>query len=225
MTRSAARSLQPVILRNARQRMDGWKLLRALDDECARLVVMDPQYRAVLDKLNFGNEGAGRQKKRAALPQMTDHDISLFVEQIERVLKPSGYLALWLDKYSIASGHHLRYFQFCSWMRTVDLMCWGTDRFGMGRRLRSATEYLLIVQKEPGGAKETWHDNSIRDLQSEKSDRDAHPHAKPLGITKTLISAMTKRGDIVVDPCAGSYVVLRACRETGREFVGCDLLG
>jgi site-specific DNA-methyltransferase (adenine-specific) len=211
--------------RNCRQRMDGYRMLRSLDDECARLAVVDPQYRGVLDKLNFGNEGESRQKARADLPQMTDNDIALFVEQIERVLKPSGYLAMWTDKFSIASGHHLRYFRFCSWMRTVDLLCWETKRFGMGRRFRSATEYLLILQKEPGGAKETWHNNSIRDFWSEKSDRDAHVHAKPFELTKTLILATTKRGDLVVDPCAGSYIVLRACREIGREFLGCDLLG
>lgn len=217
---------RPSVLRNARNKMDGYRLLRSLEDESARLVIMDPQYRAVLDQMKLGNEGA-RQKKRADLPQMTDHDIALFVEQVERVLKPGGYLALWVDKFIIGSGHHLRYFRYCSgWqMRTVDLLCWGTERFGMGRRFRSATEYLLIAQKEPVNAKETWHNNSIRDLWSEKSDRDAHVHAKPLELTKTLIQAMTKKGDLVVDPAAGSYVSLRACRETGREFVGCDLVG
>jgi site-specific DNA-methyltransferase (adenine-specific) len=209
-------------LKNARQKMDGYFLLRSLETESARLAILDPQYRAILDQLNFGNEG-GRQKQRAALPQMTDHDISLFVEQIERMLKPSGHLLLWLDKFSIGSGHHLTYFRFCNWLRIVDLLAWNTERFGMGRRLRCSTEYLLIVQKEPTRAKDKWTNNSIRDFASEKSDRDAHAHAKPFELLKTLILATTKRGDLVVDPCAGSYVVLRACRETGRDFMGCDL--
>lgn len=216
---------RPALLKNARQKLDGYRMLRALEDECARLAVFDPQYRAVLDKLKFGNEGESRQKKRAELPQQTDQDIALFVEQIERVLKPSGYLALWVDKYLIGSGKHLGFFRFCSWMSIVDLLCWDTQRFGMGRRLRSATQYLVIAQKHPGGAKETWHNNSIRDFCSEKSDQALHPHAKPRGLTDTLIQAMTKKGDLVVDPCAGSYVVLDACRAAGRDFMGCDLTG
>ena len=212
------------VIRNARQQMNGWDLLRALDDECARLAIFDPQYRAVLDAMKFGNEKTtARQQRRAALSAMTDNDIQLFVEQIERVLKPSGYLALWVDKFIIGSGHHLRYLEYCSQMRTVDLLCWETQRFGMGRRFRSATEYLLILQKDPKAAKGTWHNNSLRDWHSEKSDRDSHPHAKPEKLTRALIETMTRKGDLVVDPCAGSFGVLSACRLTGREFVGCDL--
>lgn len=209
---------------NARQQMDGYRLLRSLKDESAALVILDPQYRAVLDKMKLGNEGA-RQKRRAELPQMSDHDITLFVEQAQRVLKPSGHLLMWVDKFIIASAHHLRYFNFTTWLRTVDLLCWETQRFGMGRRLRGATEYLLIVQKEPTRAKDIWKNNSIRDFCSEKSDRELHQHAKPIELTKTLILATTKRGDLVVDPCAGSYTTLRACRQIGRNFMGCDLIG
>ena len=102
---------------------------------------------------------------------------------------------------------------------------------GHGRRLAAIeagfdafpTEYLLILQKEPKAAKGTWHNNSLRDWHSEKSDRDSHPHAKPPKLTRALIETMTRKGDLVVDPCAGSFGVLSACRLTGREFVGCDL--
>jgi len=34
---------------------------------------------------------------------------------------------------------------------------------------------------------------------------------------------MTKEGDLVVDPCAGSFIVLDICLELGREFMECDL--
>ena len=68
------------VIRNARQQMNGWDLLRALDGECARLAIFDPQYRAVLDAMKFGNEKTtARQQRRAALSAMTDNDIQLFV--------------------------------------------------------------------------------------------------------------------------------------------------
>ena len=38
-----------------------------------------------------------------------------------------------------------------------------------------------------------------------------------------LIEAVTNPGDLVVDPAAGTYSVLEACQQTGREFLGCDL--
>jgi site-specific DNA-methyltransferase (adenine-specific) len=217
------RENRPKLVLNSRQTMNGFAMLRAMEDESAALAVFDPQYRAVLNKLEFGNEGH-RQQRRADLPQMKDGDIALFVEQIERVLRASGHLAFWIDKYSIGSGHHLKYFRY-STLKIVDLIAWNTLRFGMGRRSRGSTEFLIIAQKYPVRAKGVWTDNSIRDAWIESSDRAEHPHAKPYQLTERIIRATTRRDDLVVDPCAGSYVVLEACRATGRNFMGCDLRG
>jgi site-specific DNA-methyltransferase (adenine-specific) len=208
--------------RNARNRMNGVQFLLSLRNEEARLAFLDPQYRSVLDQLAFGNEGT-RQKERAKLPQMSDDDIAFFIEQIARVLKPSGHLLLWLDKFSIGSGHHLRYFFRTPNLQIVDLIHWNKMRFGMGRRARCVSEYLLIVQKRPVLAKSIWTDNSIRDSWAESVDPTIHPHAKPFALTERLIRATTAAGDLVIDPAAGGYGVLDVCRLTGRQFAGCDL--
>jgi site-specific DNA-methyltransferase (adenine-specific) len=50
-----------------------------------------------------------------------------------------------------------------------------------------------------------------------------HPHQKPRELIKALISATTNERDLIVDPCAGSFVVLEICQELKREFLGCDL--
>jgi len=42
-------------------------------------------------------------------------------------------------------------------------------------------------------------------------------------LIKALIKATTEPGDLIVDPCAGSFVVLEVCQELAREFMGCDL--
>jgi site-specific DNA-methyltransferase (adenine-specific) len=49
---------------NVAQRGDALELLRALPDGRAPLVFFDPQHRAVLDQLKYGNESA-RQRGRA----------------------------------------------------------------------------------------------------------------------------------------------------------------
>jgi DNA modification methylase len=50
-----------------------------------------------------------------------------------------------------------------------------------------------------------------------------HPHQKPKKLIKSIIEATTNLGDLIVDPCAGSFIVLEVCQETRREFMGCDL--
>jgi site-specific DNA-methyltransferase (adenine-specific) len=210
--------------RNVRQQMNGMRLLSAIPDQSAKLVWLDPQYRTVLDKLKFGNEGA-RQIGRAKLPQMTDFDITLFLEEIERVLKPSAYLMFWCDKFAIGSGQHLRYLARTPALKVVDLIAWNKMSIGMGRRARCLTEYLVVVQKLPIRAKGTWSDHRIPDCWPEAKNSPRHPHAKPYRLTEALIRATTKRGDLVVDPCAGGYGTLEACLASGREFLGCDLIG
>lgn len=202
--------------------MNGIDLLAELPSSIAGLVFFDPQYRAVLDRQKYGNEGE-RQKGRAALAQMTDSDILHFIEEIERILKASGHLMLWMDKFSVASGHWRRWMRYAPSLATVDLLSWNKLRPGMGKRLRCATEYLVVLQKLPTRATGIWNDHGIRDSWSEMHDRSIHPHAKPIVLTERLIRAVTKRGDLVVDPCAGGYGVLDACLASGRQFVGCDL--
>jgi DNA methylase len=42
-------------------------------------------------------------------------------------------------------------------------------------------------------------------------------------VSADSVAAVTKPGDLVVDPAAGSFVVLRAAMTLGRRFVGVDI--
>lgn len=50
-----------------------------------------------------------------------------------------------------------------------------------------------------------------------------HPTQKPLQPLKTLVSAFTKPGDIVLDPFCGSGSTLVAAQELGRRYIGIEL--
>jgi site-specific DNA-methyltransferase (adenine-specific) len=96
-------------------------------------------------------------------------------------------------------------------------------RPGNGYRSRRRGDYLLVLQKKPLAAKSTWRDHSMPSRWVEKVDRRIHPHAKPIGLIKRLIAAVTLPGDLVIDPAAGGFGVLDAALCLGREFVGCDV--
>jgi len=216
--------LLPEALRNLadrRLKLDGRALLRQFPDESAPLVIFDPQYRGVMDKLEYGNEGA-RQKGRVALTQMPEETIREFLRDIARILRPSGHLMLWMDKFHLVEGVQ-------PWLRglpfaTVDLITWDKGRIGMGYRTRRKCEYLLILQKLPTRAKDCWTVHDIPDSWLEKVPR-THPHAKPEQLQAALINAVTVAGDFVVDPAAGGFSVLRAANSINRRFIGCNLEG
>jgi len=207
-----------------RQKMDGLSLLKKIDANTIPLVFFDPQYRAILDKQNYGNEGENRGKKRAELPQMTEDVIANFIREIERILIPKGHLMLWVDKYILCEGFNN--FIDGTKFETVDLITWNKDRMGMGYRTRRFSEHLIVFQKPPKRAKEVWRVHDIPDVWTEKIENGSrnHVHAKPVGLQKRLIEAVTNKGDIVVDPAAGGYSVMKSALEVGRHFLGCDIL-
>jgi hypothetical protein len=105
--------------------------------------------------------------------------------------------------------------------KCVDLIDWDNLRMGMGYRTRRRGDYVLVLQKPPITAT-TWSDHGIPSRWPEKVDRKIHPHVKPAGFIERLIGAVTHPGDLVVDPAAGSFVVMHVAMEIGRQFIGCD---
>jgi site-specific DNA-methyltransferase (adenine-specific) len=205
---------------NTAQAGDCLELLHGLPDACSPLVFFDPQHRSVLDKLAFGNEKT-RQRGRAGLPAMTDDFIDAICLEIARTLKPSAYCMRWLDTYGLCEAHHLRV--PCKTLAPVDLIAWDNMRMGMGKRSRRRGDYLLVLQRPPVTAK-NWRDHGIPSRWAEKVDRKIHPHIKPAGLISRVIGAVTQPGDLVVDPCAGSFVVMQAALGLERNFIGCDLI-
>lgn len=206
---------------NTRLKMDGLALLKKIPPATAPAAFFDPQYRGILDKMNYGNEGRNRGKARSELKQMDEATIGRFIAGIDRALIPSGHLFLWMDKFHFCTD-------FTVWLEgtdlnVVDLLTWHKERMGMGYRTRRTCEYLIVLQKLPKRAKGVWTLHNIPDMWSEKAGKGTH--AKPIDLQGKLIAATTKPGDLVIDPAAGSFSVLEACKIQERNFLGCDLNG
>ena len=210
---------------NQPNRYDGLLLLDELPAESVPLCIFDPQYRGILDKMQYGNEGGSRGQRRSGLPQMQDDAIAAFIGGIARVLPPSGHLFLWVDKFHLCQGVGPWLAAAGLNLEIVDLVTWDKARLGMGYRTRRAAEYLLIIQKRPKRAKGVWQKHDIPDVWTEPVPSKSRTHAKPVNLQAALIAAVTDPGDVVLDPAAGSYSVLKAAQQAGRQFLGCDLGG
>ncbi|MBQ4472418.1 MAG: site-specific DNA-methyltransferase [Alphaproteobacteria bacterium] len=206
---------------NYKNKCDGVFLLKKIPNRAIKAVFFDPQYRGVLDKLKYGNEGKLRGKLRSALPQMDEIIIHKFLLEINRVLVPSGYLFLWVDKFHLVEGIQ-KWFKNIPSLSAVDMITWNKLRIGMGYRTRRKSEYCIVIQKRPQIAKNTWKRHDIPDVWEERVVKN-HTHAKPIELQKNLILAVTEENDFVVDPAAGGYSVLRATQDTKRNFIGGDI--
>jgi site-specific DNA-methyltransferase (adenine-specific) len=123
------------------------------------------------------------------------------------------------DKFCLCEAHHLRVPS--DLLNVVDLIAADNERVGQGYRTRYRGDFLLVMQRPPISARATWRGHAISDRWIEKVDRSVHPHVKPIGLISRLIAAATAAGDLVVDPAAGSFVVMHAA--LALTFLGCDL--
>ncbi len=140
--------LTHIQLLNTKLNIDGLELMGSLESRSVDLCFFDPQYRGVLDKMRYGNEGE-RQKGRSNLVQMSETQIQSFICEIDRVLKPSCYLMLWIDKFHLCEG--VKAWVEQTSLQVVDLITWDKLKIGMGYRTRRQSEYLLVLQKALGG--------------------------------------------------------------------------
>ena len=205
---------------NYKNLADGLDLLADINNSSIATAFFDPQYRGVLDKLKYGNEGKTRGKARSELQQMDEITIIKFIKEINRVLKDSGHLFLWVDKFHLCQGV-LDWFVDTD-LNLVDMIVWDKGKIGMGYRTRRKSEYLIVFQKSPVRAKDCWTDHSIPDIWEEKTEK-VHPHSKPIELQKRLIEATTKEGDTILDPASGGYSVFEACKLLNRDFIGGDI--
>jgi len=182
----------------------------------ANLVFFDPQYEKVSQVSRI---------KNLPLSYQTPQQISQFLKQIARILKPSSFCLLWLNKNLLMTGQFLAWLLPNSNLKIVDLLLWIKPHFGFGSYLRNQAEFALLLQKHPINSKffkskglgNAWIEDSL------PASKRKHPHQKPRKLIKALIKATTEPGNLIVDPCAGSFVVLEVCQATNREFLGCDL--
>lgn len=98
----------------------------------------DLQYRGILDKMHYGNEGKKSGIARAGLQQMDGLTIVRFIKEINRIVKPSGHLFLWIELTDF---------------NIVDMIVCDKRKIGMGYRTRRKSEYLMVLQKSPVRAK------------------------------------------------------------------------
>lgn len=214
--------------RNVRNKGDGLKLLASIKSASVAACFFDPQYRTSFDRLAYGNEGK-RMRRRFELPQMEQETIVRMIWEIARVLKPSAHLFFWQDKFILVEGTFVPVCKMVG-LLPVDQIVWRKPgAFGMGYRSRRTSEPLVVFQKAPLRSKGAWTDHSIPDVWDKEEEPwpfgRPHPHWKPASLTERLIKSVTKPRDLVVDPSAGSFMVLGMCRRTGRNFLGCDLRG
>jgi site-specific DNA-methyltransferase (adenine-specific) len=137
--------------------------------------------------------------------------------QWRRVLKPGGHALSFIDWRMAPS--------LCAALETADLrqhpiLVWDKARLGMGAIFRNQHEF--IVHMSAGNPTEPQRRDVPNVLRFPAVRDGDHPTEKPNALLETLLSVVTPRGGVVLDPFAGSGSTLQAARNLGLPAVGIE---
>ncbi|MCF7859927.1 MAG: site-specific DNA-methyltransferase [Candidatus Cloacimonetes bacterium] len=213
---------------------DCLEYLKSLPSDFVDLVVTDPPYNvSQKSDIKCGNFNVTKN--------FGDWDYGFdpipVLQELKRVVKPTGQIYVFCATRQIPI--YMQFFEDNCYFR--NLLVW--NKTNPAPRISKtnflfANEYLLYAINEKCKMTEVTFNFSKQNemhnifitsaLQGkerlkDKNRKALHPTQKPLAILKKLIEVSSNEGDVVLDPFMGVGSTAVACKELGRNFLGCEL--
>lgn len=169
-----------------------------------------------------------------------------WIEECRRILKPAGTIWISGTYHSIYQcGYALQLLGY----KILNDVAWFKPNASpnlSGRYFTASHETLIWARKDPK-AKHTfnyqamkngkWHESdlikkdgkqmrSVWAIGTPKPDEKKfgkHPTQKPLALLDRIVLASTNKGDVILDPFAGSSTTGISAKAYGRKFIGIDM--
>lgn len=196
--------------------------LKMLPDNCVDLIVTDPAYSGMNQKLKFGNGRiVGQYQKEGNGKWFTEfHDTpenyAAFLNECRRIMKTNSSIYLMFDSFSLLSlGNMIREF-----FNVKNIIVWDKVNLGMGHNFRRRHELIIYASK--GNTKIA--SRSLPDIwEVKRVTRAKYPTQKPVEIFEKMISASVRADALVCDPFIGSGSSAIAALRNNCYFVGSDV--
>lgn len=208
------------------KQQDCIEFLRSLDTGSVDVILTDPAYSGMNNKLKLGRGrivGSYAQKgqedgKWFSEFQDTEENYKTFLSECKRVLnKKIGHLYIMFDSFSLLSLAPLvrEYFS------VKNLLVWDKVNMGMGHYFRRRHEFILFATN---GNNRKINSKSIPDILQVKRIHNAeYPTQKPVEVFDIMLKASGKQGYTVCDPFLGSGSSAIAAIQNKCNFLGCDV--
>lgn len=208
------------------QQNDVITFLKTLSDNSVDLLVTDPAYSGMNNKLKLGkgrivgkySEKGTHQAKWFNEFEDTEENYHLFLSECKRVLnKETGHIYIMFDSFSLLTlGPIVR-----NYFDVKNLLVWNKVNIGMGHYFRRKHELILFATN---GNTRKINSRSLPDIWDVKRIHNAkYPTQKPVEIFGKMLEASSKSGFTVCDPFLGSGSSAIASILYDCNFIGCDI--
>lgn len=192
-------------------------VLKSLPDASIDAIITDPPY-----GINF--HSAFRKDRARWFPKIAN-DTAPFIwwlGEAARVLKPNSAM-LCFTRYDTEEA--FRFAVRLAGLEPKTQVIWDKRRYGVGDCLGdfSLSHENIIFAVKGRFLFPNRRPVSVIPIPRLSSPKLTHPNEKPVDLLKHLVEAVTKPGDLVLDPFLGSGTTAVAAKLTGRRYIGVEL--
>lgn len=196
--------------------------LRNLEPRSVDIIVTDPAYSGMNNKMNFGHGrivgNYQRSDNEKWFPEFKDDPATFlaFLEQCSRVLRDNRHIYIMSDSFSLLSLGHLVREVF----NVKNILVWDKMNIGMGHYFRRRHEFILFATK--GDRK--LNSRNIPDVwRVKRIIKSGYPTQKPVEVFEYMMRASVEPGFLVCDPFVGSGSSAIAALKNKCRFIGSDI--
>lgn len=139
-----------------------------------------------------------------------------FLKESYRVLKNNTHVYIFCNEYSIGEWRVELKKQGFALKR---MLVWIKNNHTSGDLegdYGNKTEYVMFAHK---GRKALNGKRNTNVLNADRVECKEHPTTKPIPLLMFLLEKSSNKGDLILDPFAGSGTTGRACKDLGRDFI------
>jgi len=154
----------------------------------------------------------------------TIENLEQFISEYYKKLKKGGTLIMFFDLWKISDLKNLlekykyKQIRFIEWIKTNP-----QPRNSKVNYLTNCREIALVAVKESNPTFNSSYDNGIYMYPLQGGKNRFHPTQKSLSLFEELIKKHSNKNDTVLDTFLGSGTTAIACKNTQRNFKGCEI--
>lgn len=157
-------------------------------------------------------------KKNFADLGIMDSFFKIFFREVGRIMKQDGSIYVFCD----GQSYPVFYWHLYPYVKMLRPLIWDKKTAYTGFGWRHQHEIILWAEM-PECKPINTGDGDILRTAAVRVDERIHPAQKPIELLKKLIEKSSKPGDIIFDPFAGSHTTIQAAKDSGRNYIGCEL--
>jgi site-specific DNA-methyltransferase (adenine-specific) len=208
---------------------EGLQFLSEISNNSVDLILTDPPYeisRPTGFIASKGEKTIERFKMSYEFGEWDERSTNLapFVAEFHRILRPGGTMIMFYDLWKITVLSEImktakfKQLRFLEWVKTNPVPINSKLNY-----LTNSREIALSGVKRSKPTFNSKYDNGIYRHPIYHGKDRFHPTQKSLPLFEELVEKHSSEGHLVLDCFAGSATTALAARNTGRNFIGCEM--